>query len=85
MGAAERPCFIASRAYQKALTNSDERGIINTNEMVRRRLYSARENVKPVRDDVFNGLTLNARKHGADIIKCEYGDDWFLHEELKKR
>lgn len=49
--------------------------------MFLKKVYVARNNVKPVRDEVINGLALNARKHGADIIKCEYGDDWFVYLE----
>lgn len=55
-------------------------GIIDT-EMYRRKDYVPRENVKPVSEKVFNDLTIEAKKDGAEVIRCEYGDSLYKHLE----
>lgn len=71
----------AFKNAQVTLTNGGNGGIIKKEEMYRKKVYSARENVKPIKDDVFNGLVVAAKKKGAVIVKCEYGDEMFLHLE----
>lgn len=62
------------------LDKSEKSGIINT-EMYRRKDYKPRENVKPVSKRVFNDLTIEAKKDGAEVIRCEYGDSLYKHLE----
>jgi len=49
--------------------------------MYRRKDYKPRENVKPVSAKTFNDLTIGAKKDGAEIIRCEYGDSFYRHLE----
>lgn len=62
------------------LDKSEKSGIIDT-EMYRRKDYKPRENVKPVSAKTFNDLTIGAKKDGAEIIRCEYGDSFYRHLE----
>lgn len=62
------------------LDKSEKSGIIDT-EMYRRKDYKPRENVKPVSEKVFNDLTIEAKKDGAEVIRCEYGDSFYKHLE----
>jgi hypothetical protein len=62
------------------LDKSEKSGIIDT-EMYRRKDYKPRENVKPVSERVFNDLTIEAKKNGAEVIRCEYGDSLYKHLE----
>lgn len=62
------------------LDKSEKSGIIDT-EMYRRKDYKPRENVKPVSKRVFNDLTIEAKKDGAEVIRCEYGDSLYKHLE----
>lgn len=62
------------------LDKSEKSGIIDT-EMYRRKDYKLRENVKPVSAKTFNDLTIGAKKDGAEIIRCEYGDSFYRHLE----
>lgn len=62
------------------LDKSEKSGIIDT-EMYRRKDYKPRENVKPVSEKVFNDLTIEAKKDGAEVIRCEYGDSLYKHLE----
>lgn len=62
------------------LDKSEKSGIIDT-EMYRRKDYKPRENVKPVSAKTFNDLTIEAKKDGAEVIRCEYGDSLYKHLE----
>lgn len=62
------------------LDKFEKSGIIDT-EMYRRKDYKPRENVKPVSAKTFNDLTIGAKKDGAEIIRCEYGDSFYRHLE----
>ncbi|MDE6724648.1 MAG: minor capsid protein [Ruminiclostridium sp.] len=70
---------------KEGLTEIDKSGndgiIKNTEEMFRKKTFSARPDIKPINEAVFNGLVSNAEKKGAVIIRSEYGDEWFLHLE----
>lgn len=63
------------------LDKSEKSGIIIDTEMYRRKDYKPRENVKPVSAKTFNDLTIGAKKDGAEIIRCEYGDSFYRHLE----
>lgn len=66
----------------KLLDKSNKNDIINNiEELFRKKEFSARPNTKPIKKEVFEGLVVNAKKKGAIILKCEYGDELYLHLE----
>jgi hypothetical protein len=74
------PVKTDAKPVEIPLDKSEKSGIINT-EMYRRKDYKPRENVKPVSERVFNDLTIEAKKDGAEVIRCEYGDSLYKHLE----
>lgn len=66
---------------QKELENAENGDIIETQEMFRKKTYSKRIDVKPVSDEVFRGLKLQAEKSGAELFRCDYGDEFYRHLE----
>lgn len=77
---APTPMKTDTQTVEMPLDKSEKSGIINT-EMYRRKDYKPRENVKPVSKRVFNDLTIEAKKDGAEVIRCEYGDSLYKHLE----
>lgn len=77
---APKPVKTDAKPVEIPLDKSEKSGIINT-EMYRRKDYKPRENVKPVSERVFNDLTIEAKKDGAEVIRCEYGDSLYKHLE----
>ena len=77
---APKPMKTNTQTVEIPLDKSEKSGIIDT-EMYRRKDYKPRENVKPVSEKVFNDLTIEAKKNGAAVIRCEYGDSFYKHLE----
>lgn len=77
---APKPIKTNTQTVEIPLDKSEKSGIIDT-EMYRRKDYKPRENVKPVSERVFNDLTIEAKKNGAEVIRCEYGDSLYKHLE----
>ena len=77
---APKPVKTNTQTVEIPLDKSEKSGIIDT-EMYRRKDYKPRENVKPVSERVFNDLTIEAKKDGAEVIRCEYGDSLYKHLE----
>ena len=77
---APTPMKTNTQTVEIPLDKSEKSGIIDT-EMYRRKDYKPRENVKPVSERVFNDLTIEAKKNGAEVIRCEYGDSLYKHLE----
>lgn len=77
---APKPMKTDTQTVEIPLDKSEKSGIIDT-EMYRRKDYKPRENVKPVSEKVFNDLTIEAKKNGAAVIRCEYGDSFYKHLE----
>lgn len=77
---APTPMKTNTQTVEIPLDKSEKSGIIDT-EMYRRKDYKPRENVKPVSEKVFNDLTIEAKKNGAAVIRCEYGDSFYKHLE----
>lgn len=77
---APKPVKTDTQTVEIPLDKSEKSGIIDT-EMYRRKDYKPRENVKPVSAKIFNDLTIGAKKDGAEIIRCEYGDSFYRHLE----
>lgn len=77
---APTPVKTDTQTVEIPLDKSEKSGIINA-EMYRRKDYKPRENVKPVSERVFNDLTIEAKKDGAEVIRCEYGDSLYKHLE----
>lgn len=77
---APKPVKTNTQTVEIPLDKSEKSGIIDT-EMYRRKDYKPRENVKPVSEKVFNDLTIEAKKNGAAVIRCEYGDSFYKHLE----
>ena len=73
-----KPMKTDTQTVEIPLDKSEKSGIIDT-EMYRRKDYKPRENVKPVSEKVFNDLTIEAKKDGAEVIRCEYGDSLYKH------
>lgn len=77
---APKPMKTDTQTVEIPLDKSEKSGIIDT-EMYRRKDYKPRENVKPVSEKVFNDLTIEAKKDGAEVMRCEYGDSLYKHLE----
>lgn len=77
---APKPMKTNTQTVEIPLDKSEKSGIIDT-EMYRRKDYKPRENVKPVSERIFNDLTIEAKKDGAEVIRCEYGDSLYKHLE----
>lgn len=77
---APKPVKTNTQTVEIPLDKSEKSGIIDT-EMYRRKDYKPRENVKPVSEKVFNDLTIEAKKDGAEVMRCEYGDSLYKHLE----
>lgn len=77
---APKPVKTNTQTVEIPLDKSEKSGIIDT-EMYRRKDYKPRENVKPVSEKVFNDLTIEAKKNGAEVMRCEYGDSLYKHLE----
>lgn len=77
---APKPMKTDTQTVEIPLDKSEKSGIIDT-EMYRRKDYKLRENVKPVSEKVFNDLTIEAKKDGAEVMRCEYGDSLYKHLE----
>lgn len=77
---APKPIKTNTHTVEIPLDKSEKSGIIDT-EMYRRKDYKPRENVKPVSEKVFNDLTIEAKKDGAEVMRCEYGDSLYKHLE----
>lgn len=77
---APKPMKTDTQTVEIPLDKSEKSDIIDT-EMYRRKDYKPRENVKPVSEKVFNDLTIEVKKNGAAVIRCEYGDSFYKHLE----
>lgn len=77
---APKPMKTDTQTVEIPLDKSEKSDIIDT-EMYRRKDYKPRENVKPVSEKVFNDLTIEAKKDGAEVMRCEYGDSLYKHLE----
>lgn len=67
---------------KNVLTNNTSGGIINTgNEVFRSKSNKNVSNRIAVSQKRFDELTIEAKKNGAKIIKCEYNDEIFKHLE----
>lgn len=77
---APKPLKTDTQTVEIPLDKSEKSDIIDT-EMYRRKDYKPRENVKPVSEKVFNDLTIEAKKDGAEVMRCEYGDSLYKHLE----
>lgn len=77
---APKPMKTDTQTVEIPLDKSEKSDIIDT-EMYRRKDYKPRENVKPVSEKVFNDLTIEAKKDGAKVMRCEYGDSLYKHLE----
>lgn len=64
----------------ESIENGAESDIIKA-ELFRKKDFVPRSDVKVISEKVFDGLTIEARKKGASLIRCSYGDEIYLHLE----
>ena len=81
-GIAKEPKRMSVPKSKNVLTNNTSGGIINTgNEVFRSKSNKSGSNRIAVSQKRFDELTIEAKKNGAKIIKCEYNDEIFKHLE----
>lgn len=81
-GIAKQPKRMSVPKSKNVLTNNTSGGIINTgNEVFRSKSNKNGSNRIAVSQKRFDELTIEAKKNGAKIIKCEYNDEIFKHLE----
>lgn len=63
------------------LTQSNENGIISMQEVFKKKGNVEETERSPISDKRFNELTIEAKKNGAEIIRCIPGDSAYKHLE----
>lgn len=66
------------------LTQNNENGIISMQELFKKKRNVEETERSPISDKRFNELTIEAKKNGAEIIRCKPGDSVYEHLENNK-